>query len=281
MTREFDLVAGDGVRLGATLFETTGPPARAVAIQAAVGVPQRFYAKFAAYLAGRGFATLTYDYRGIGRSRRGPLRGDPSSIVDWAERDMPAAWDALEAAAPGARLFAVGHSFGGQAVGLLPRPGRVAAMLAVGSQSGYWRHWSGVPRLGMWAFTHVAIPLATRLFGHAPASRIGMGEDLPREVALEWVRWCRHPEYLVGALGAHARYAQLAVPFRLVSVSDDLFAPERAARALLALYPNAKGELHRVVPAQLGAASIGHFGFFRERFRETLWRDAADWLEAQ
>jgi predicted alpha/beta hydrolase len=24
---------------------------------------------------------------------------------------------------------------------------------------------------------------------------------------------------------------------------------------------------------------IGHFGFFRERFRDSLWRDAADWLE--
>jgi predicted alpha/beta hydrolase len=24
--------------------------------------------------------------------------------------------------------------------------------------------------------------------------------------------------------------------------------------------------------------SIGHFGFFRERFRDSLWREAADWL---
>jgi predicted alpha/beta hydrolase len=25
---------------------------------------------------------------------------------------------------------------------------------------------------------------------------------------------------------------------------------------------------------------IGHFGFFRERFGDTLWRAAADWLAA-
>jgi predicted alpha/beta hydrolase len=26
---------------------------------------------------------------------------------------------------------------------------------------------------------------------------------------------------------------------------------------------------------------IGQFGFFRESFRDTLWREAAQWLEAQ
>jgi len=33
------------------------------------------------------------------------------------------------------------------------------------------------------------------------------------------------------------------------------------------------------VPRELGVKSIGHFGFFRERFRDSLWREAADWLE--
>jgi predicted alpha/beta hydrolase len=34
-----------------------------------------------------------------------------------------------------------------------------------------------------------------------------------------------------------------------------------------------------VSPSDAGAATIGHFGSFRERFRESLWNDAADWLE--
>jgi len=282
MSRELELLGADGVRLAATLFEaSSSTPSRAVAVQGAVGVPQRFYAKFAEYLSRRGFTTLIYDYRGVGRSRTRPSRGDPAHLLDWAERDTPAAWDALEAAAPGARLFAVGHSFGGQTMGLLPRSERIAAMLAVGSQSGYWKHWQGLARLAMWGFTHVAIPATATVFGYAAASRIGMGEDLPRDVALEWVRWCRDPEYVVGALGAHDRYAQIRVPLRVISPTDDRFAPERAVRALLALYPNAKGEIRRVAPAELGVPEIGHFGFFREHFRDSLWREAADWLEAQ
>jgi predicted alpha/beta hydrolase len=26
---------------------------------------------------------------------------------------------------------------------------------------------------------------------------------------------------------------------------------------------------------------IGHFGFFRPEHRDTLWRDAAEWLQAE
>jgi predicted alpha/beta hydrolase len=54
--------------------------------------------------------------------------------------------------------------------------------------------------------------------------------------------------------------------------------PGRRGAALLQLYPAAPSELKRVTPAEVGAARIGHFGFFREQFRDTLWREAADWL---
>jgi predicted alpha/beta hydrolase len=39
---------------------------------------------------------------------------------------------------------------------------------------------------------------------------------------------------------------------------------------------------HRhVIPREVGAPAIGHFGFFRERFRDTLWRESAGWLGRQ
>jgi len=118
----------------------------------------------------------------------------------------------------------------------------------------------------------------TRIQGYAAASRIGMGEDLPAGVALEWARWCRHPEYVVGVLGAHADYARFRAPLRIVAATDDRYAPLEAVQALLKLYPSARGEIRRVAPQDIGVQRIGHFGFFREQFRDTLWREAADWL---
>ena len=45
-------------------------------------------------------------------------------------------------------------------------------------------------------------------------------------------------------------------------------------------FVNAPQETRLIDPAAIGASGIGHLGFFRAVFRETLWREAADWLEA-
>jgi predicted alpha/beta hydrolase len=61
--------AADGYALGATLFLPRGAKQHAVLISSATAVPRNIYRKFAGYLARRGFAVPTYDYRGIGDSR--------------------------------------------------------------------------------------------------------------------------------------------------------------------------------------------------------------------
>ena len=281
MTEPVDFEAADGFCLRGTLFHPRSPNGRSIAIHAATGVRQDYYTRFAAYLAEDGFTALVYDYRGIGRSRPRRLRGFRARMRDWARLDAPAAVDFLERTASGTRLMTVGHSFGGQAIGLLPKPERIRAALVVGSQSGYWRHWPALGRSWMWLATHVVLPTTSRLFGYFPANALGFGEDLPAGVAIEWASWCRHPRYIVGALGAHDEYARFASPLRAYSVSDDRFAPLRAVKALLELYPSAPSEIRRVTPADVGAKRIGHFGFFRDRFRDTLWREAADWLARQ
>jgi predicted alpha/beta hydrolase len=276
-----ELAAGDGYRLGATLFTPAASTGRATLVMAATGVPQEYYAKFAAYLAARGSTVLTFDYRGIGRSLAGDIRKLRARMRDWALLDASAAFEFLNAHAPGARLTVVGHSFGGQALGLLPRSERLAAALVVGSQSGYWRHWPPLGRAWMWPTTHFMLPGVSHLLGYFPGSRLGFGEDLPAGVAIEWARWCRHPRYIVGALDAERAYGDFRAPLRAYAISDDAFAPPGAVQALLDLYPASKSELRLVEPRAVGAPAIGHFGFFREGFRDSLWREAADWLEAQ
>lgn len=272
---ELQLRARDGYMLSATLFEPERPSNRAVLIMAATGVPQDYYRKFATYLVERGFAVLTFDYRGIGRSRTSPLRSLNARMRDWALLDATAACHHLE----GRKLMVVGHSFGGQAFGLLPKPERIAAALVVGSQSGYWKNWPLRGRLWMWPVTHLLLPAIARGLGYFPSSRLGFGEDLPAGVAVEWASWCRQPRYLVDALQAHAAFARFASPLRAYAITDDPFAPASAVQALMTLYPNSKPEVRVLEPREVGAKSIGHFGFFRERFRDTLWREAADWLE--
>jgi predicted alpha/beta hydrolase len=270
--------ARDGYRLAGTLYRPRTPNRRAVLFQAAAGVKQEYYGKFAAYLAGRGFVALTFDYRGIGRSAPAKLRGFDARMRDWAEKDIGGALDYLARATHGARLIGIGHSFGGQALGLVPGNERYVAAMTVGAQSGYWKHWRGRERAGMWFLTHVLLPGMSRLYGYFPSRFLGQGEDLPAGVAAEWASWCRHPGYVVGALGAQEAYAKFAAPIRAYAISDDSYAPPAAVAAFLGFYPNALCTLEKVEPAALGGGPVGHFGFFREQFRENLWRGAADWL---
>lgn len=273
-----EIPARDGYRLAGTLFRPQLASGRAVLVHAATGVRQDYYAKFAGYLAESGFTVLTFDYRGIGGSKPRSLRGFAVRMRDWAELDAAGALDFLVAAAPGATLLAVGHSFGGNGFGVIPGIERYAAALFVGVQSGYWRHWPGAQRAGMWLLTHALLPSLPRLVGYFPARLLGQGEDLPAGVAIEWASWCRHPKYAAGALGA-AGYERFSGAIRSYWIADDRYAPRPAAEALLRLFPAARKELKPVDPAKFGAERIGHFGFFRERFRDTLWREAAEWLE--
>ena len=173
--------ARDGFSLAGDLYRPEGG-ARAVAIIAsAMGVRRRLYAGFARFLAEAGIATLVFDYRGIGDSRAGSLRGFHARLSEWADLDLSAAVDELARRVPGMPLFWIGHSVGGQLMGLLP-DAPIRRALFVGSQNGYWRNWDGPARWRMAALWHAVIPGMSAAVGYLPMSRIVGGEDLPRGV---------------------------------------------------------------------------------------------------
>ena len=63
------------------------PRAPAVLVVPAMGVEQQYYAAFAHWLAARGYFVVTFDYRGMGHSRRGSLRRLKADVLTWAEQD--------------------------------------------------------------------------------------------------------------------------------------------------------------------------------------------------
>lgn len=282
MDTEVRIATADGLALAATHYEPDGSAnGRVVLITAGTGVKRGFYDRFARFLAGRGFAVLTLDYRGIGGSRPRTLRGFRARMRDWGELDLPATIDWLEARHPERELWMLGHSAGGQIVGLAPNNHKLRGLLAVAAQSGYWRLWDA-PRRYLYALLwYVVMPAATRLCGYFPSKLLGLGEELPAGVAREWARWCRDPQYMVDDAGLPLRphFASFRAPILAYSFADDPFAPRRAVEELLRFYRNAPVTHRHVAPSDAGARAIGHFGFFREPLRATLWEDAARWLE--
>lgn len=275
------LEAADGRRLAATAWE----PARvraAVVVASATGVPRRIYARLAAHLAQAGLAVLTFDDRGIGGSRDRPLREEPARMEDWGRLDLEAALGWMRQRHPDVPLLVLGHSAGGQLIGLAPSARHLAGALTVGAQLGWAGYWPWPARALMVACWYFFIPVLTRLVGYLPMATVGQGENLPRGVALQWAEWGRRRHYLFDVLGPEVRaaYGALTFPLRAIHIGDDGYAPRAGVAALASFYGGPR-EVLTVSPADVGTRSIGHFGWVRPRFQETVWTPIRDWLLAR
>lgn len=274
---DLTLPARDGVTLAATLFEPRTPNGGALLINSGTGIARQFYAAFAGHLSDRGFTVLTYDYRGIGGSEKPRA----ATMEDWGGIDQPSMLEHLAWLAPGSSLAVIGHSFGGQVLGLADNIADLRAAVLICSQSGHWRHWPrGRRRLRMLALWWFLIPGLTALTGRFPGSWIGTA-NLPSGVARSWARWGRSPHYVCDPRGQPLRPHNHAVtfPLRWMSFSDDPIAPLSAVEALRPYYPNAAVERLHLSPADLGTGAVGHFGFFRKSMPRQPWDDLASWLE--
>ena len=276
---EVRLPTADGTTLAGTVRDPPSPRA-AVVVAGATAVPERAYGGLAELLASQGLAVLTFDYRGVGRSAPRELRGDRTVMADWGRLDLDAALAWLHARHPDRPLLLVGHSVGGQLLGLAPAAERLRGALLIGSQGGWWGNWRGAARWGTWLGWHLLLPATSTLLGYTPMRAFGMGEDLPAGVGLQWARWGRHPEYLLCECtpAERERYVRLGFPIRAYHFPDDRFAPRPAVEQLLGFYRGARQELVTRSAAELGVPSVGHFGWLRPAFRDSLWREVAGWL---
>jgi predicted alpha/beta hydrolase len=282
--------ATDGYLLGATLFLPRGAKRHAVLINSAAATPRKVYKGFAGYLARRGCAVLTYDYRGTGDSRQKAMTGynQPKSLVGFKARMSD--WAALDAAAAVAwmreryktlPLNYVGHSFGGQALGLLANNTEVSRALFIAAQAGYWKLMASPERYRVYAMLNfVGLPL-TKMLGYAPGWS-GLGLDLPKGVFEQWVGWVMSERYLFtdANLPGLSNFANYKGALRALCLADDPWATRPAVGLLCSGFSAIEPEILTITPADAGVAKIGHFGFFRPEHRDTLWRGAAEWIQA-
>jgi predicted alpha/beta hydrolase len=232
-------------------------------------VTQDYYQPFAGWLARQGFTAATFDYRGTGLSRPRELRGFNADIFDWARLDCAAMIDALPRP-----LYWIGHSLGGQILGLVPNKHSVAKAVTVATGSGYWLE--NVPRLRLkvWWLWYVLAPVALGVCGYFPGRALRKVGDLPKGVMAQWRRWCLDPQYAVGAEGeaVRAEYAAVRAPIVSISFSDDEMMSARNTESIHSFYTGAPRTMKRIAPRDVGVARIGHFGFFRAAFESSLWR---------
>lgn len=253
-------------------------------INPATGFPQTFYFRVAGYAAERGYDTLVYDYRGMGASAPARLADETCRMSDWGLLDMRTALDAAAQRAPGLPLATLGHSVGGQFLGLLTNHRLASVHVQIAVSVGYWR-WEHAPfKYLAWWFWRVHGPLMLALRGHVPTGGGWSGLPLPPGVFEEWRRWCLRPGHFGPDLHTYLSdnvFDEIRAPVLNVGFTDDPIATRRTVAELEKFYPNVQRESRWYSPQEAGSERIGHEGFFASRHRETLWQPVFDWLDAR
>jgi predicted alpha/beta hydrolase len=269
----------DGVKISATWFIADHPDEKVVLINSATGVKQSFYQHFAAFLAQRGFNVYTYDYRGIGASCSADKAYLQSNMKDWS-KDMDAMIGHITATHPQSQLVIIGHSIGGQLIGMSRMSGYADSLIMIGAQTPYWKNYEGIGvRLKLRFFWYFLIPLLTRLFGYFPASKLRLFEDLPANVALQWARWAKSPAYVFkDNPELKSSFEALDQRSLFISFSDDDLAPHKAVLDLKRFFTQAKIDHWHVHPEDILVKKIGHFGFFKKHMEMLMWNDMIRWI---
>jgi len=270
----------DGLMLGATLYSLRGlsHPRTVVMFSCGGGIAAVRYAHFARFLAANSIPVLAFDYRGIGASRTGALRRFKAVAEDWSEFDCGGAIEHLRDRYPSAKIVGVAHSIGTMLVGGAPNVGAISRFVFLCAHTGYYADYMPRYRLPMALLWHGVMPMLTRICGYFPAHLLGLGEDIPAGIAMQWAAR-RSPEFRpevtptdgIRANLMLARYSSVTGEVLKIGFTDDAFATRAGGDRLMRAFPALRAVSLEVSPTEAGMPKIGHFGFFRRDGAQRLW----------
>jgi predicted alpha/beta hydrolase len=279
-TQELTIATVDGYRLKASEFIPIESNGIGLIINGATGVIRKYYQTFAEFLCTQGFTVLTYDFRGIGESTESENNALKPSMIHWGQQDMDAVLSFFIQRHTKLTIKGIGHSIGGQLLGIMPDNNRYESFLSIASQHIYWKNWPLKDRPLTIMFFFAILPLFYKLTGGLPKWVLG-AEYLPKHVARDWSRFGRKKAYIADENGQPLRkgFSAYRGKMRLYSISDDKrFAPPNCVRKLEKLYHNAETDIQTFHPNDYGMQAIDHFGFFKKNMNKKAWFESAEWL---
>jgi predicted alpha/beta hydrolase len=268
--KRIEIKTAKGYGVSAQLYEAQMHSVLIIA--SATGVKQGFYQKFAEYISEQGTTVITFDYYGIGVSLTAPIKSVSVTAAEWGSNDLEAVIQWARDRYVAAGISILGHSIGGQLIGLAPSATYVNRIVLVAAQTGYWMYWPGVRKFQMWANWYLLFPVLTRIAGYMPSRKFSGIENLPAKVALQWSKWCRSSNYLFDDLSISELYFhKIAAPVVAISIDQDPFAPKKAVDWFTEKYNSKMFKSFHLKPGDYKVQEIGHFGVFKEKFKSTIW----------
>ena len=268
----FKIRTNDQTSISATLYTRDNKGDHLIIVGPATGAPQGYYRGFAEYAADYpDFDVVTFDYRGIGKSLDGSVIDSKAKMSDWGKYDLEAVINWGDKRYD--KIFLIGHSVAGQIFPKAASKNRITAAYFVGAQSAYLGCWRGLWLLYVLIFWYILIPVTTFIYDYLPGWAMDGNIPIPKKAALEWRKWGTHRGgVLQGNPETIQQFESVKIPIHFVNIEDDkLLGPSKATQRLMHQYRNAVTTFQFISPKNLKLKHIGHFGFFKPKFKKPLW----------
>jgi predicted alpha/beta hydrolase len=275
---KFEVVTSDKFIISATHFPASNETAPVVLIAGATGVPQIFYKAIATALTDRDSPVYTFDYRHVGRSLYGDLKDVSNRLSSWGEFDLDAMLAHVARHNPGRPLVVVGHSIGGQILGLARHSDVIQRALCVAGGHGYWGYYGERAEINR-VYWSEQIPNSARSEGYLDGKKNKLA-DLCTQMAVDLAAWCCSPHYMIDDAGEPLRphFDQIEADLTFLVPSDDHISPILAVEKMAEFYTRAQTNIVSISPEAYGLDAIGHLGFFRPDIGAKIWGPYLDWL---
>jgi predicted alpha/beta hydrolase len=271
--KNVELMTENNNQVSATFIDPAGEIKAVIVIASALGVDKSFYQNFALWLVELGYRVVTFDYSFMDVSSLERYKKAEVTITDWAIFDCKKVLETVCDEAQGKEIYWIGHSLGGQITGMIPNIHLVSKVITIASGSGYWRQNAAALKYKVWFLWYFAAPVLLRTLGYFPGKRLGMVGNLPFGVMSQWRKWCLHPEYFLGVENNKVkdRYQNFNKPITSLSFSDDQLMSQENIRSLHRFFGKTNAKMQVITPDKMGGGKVGHFGFFKDKFKSTLW----------
>lgn len=279
--KSIKIACSDDIVLSADLYKPETLKG-AVMIAPATGVKRIFYHSFATYLSENGYGVICFDNRGVGDSVQGSINSGNPSLISWGSLDMPAVLRKLQELFPSTSYHIIGHSAGGQLIGLMDNSKDISSFLAVASSSGSVRNINFPFKVKAYILLNLFIPFSNFMFGKTNSQWVGMGESLPKDVGKQWRKWCNGTGYVATDFGKTIKnhfYDDINIPSLWIHASDDPIANHTNVKDMIRVYSNTSATIITLNPEDFACKEIGHMKFFSSKL-SNLWPYALNWLES-
>ena len=271
------IITKDNVTLYANLLESKTPKG-VVLINPGTAIKTSFYIPFAKYLVDNDFHVITWNYRGFCESQTKKLSQCQYAYSDIGRYDIPAVIDKVKSMYSDFPLHCVGHSAGGQQIGLANNYHKLDALIAVAVSAGYFAYMPLASRIRANFFFRLFAPITNAIFNYVPAKKLKLMEDLPLDFIKEWTDWCMEKhhffsEKFYGKTIPHGTYKNFNIPTYVITADDDEFCTEINIKNFWQHVKSDKEiNFTRYQMETLPNKHVGHFGYFRKENKQ-IWSD--------